>query len=166
VLVVDDEEMVGDFMSEMLANWGLDVTVKRGPIEAEVWYAHDPSRVDLVITDQTMPRLTGVELARRLTGVRPDLPVILYTGYSDAADDEAMARSGICALLRKPVDAERLLALLRAHLPGTRQPPAAVSTVRPEPVPARNKGPVKRARRSTGKSTTRKRTANGRRAAR
>jgi PAS domain S-box-containing protein len=166
VLVVEDEEMVGDFMSEMLANWGLDVTVKRAPIEAEVWYAHDPSRVDLVITDQTMPRLTGVELARRLTGVRPDLPVILYTGYSDAVNDEAMARSGICALLRKPVDADRLLALLRAHLPGARQPPAAASTARPEPVPARKRAPAKRAHGSTGKSATRKRTVNGRRAAR
>jgi PAS domain S-box-containing protein len=166
VLVVDDEEMVGDFMAEMLANWGLDVTVKRGPIEAEVWYAHDPSRVDLVITDQTMPRLTGIELARRLTGVRPDLPVILYTGYSDAVDDETMARSGVCALLRKPVDADRLLALLRAHLPGATRAPAAAAMPHSAPTPARKRTPAKRSPRSTGKTAVRKRAATGRRAAR
>jgi PAS domain S-box-containing protein len=166
VLVVDDEEMVGEFMAEMLANWGLDVTVKRSPIEAQVWYAHDPSRVDLVITDQTMPRLTGVELARRLTGVRPDLPVILYTGYSDAVDDAAIARSGACALLRKPVDADRLLALLRAHLPGAHRAPPPPLMKRPDPSPARKLAPAKRSPRSTGKPGGRKRTATGRRAAR
>jgi len=167
VLVVDDEEMVGDFMAEMLATWGLDVTVKRNPIEAEVWYAHDPSRIDLVITDQTMPRLTGIELARRLTGVRPNLPVILYTGYSDAVSDETMARSGVCALLKKPVDTDKLLALLRAHLrsghasakadhvpthasakPAPRKAAARTSRVTPRKAPARK--PAPRSKRAAG----------------
>ncbi len=167
VLVVDDEEMVGDFMAEMLANWGLEVTVKRNPIEAEVWYAHDPSRVDLVITDQTMPRLTGVELAKRLTGVRPDLPVILYTGFSDAVTDAAMAHSGVCALIKKPVDTEKLLKLLRAHLPDGgpaaepgRAPPRAVA---PSP---RRKPSAKKSRVAPRKAPARKRPAASRRAAR
>ncbi|MCL4802070.1 MAG: PAS domain S-box protein, partial [Burkholderiales bacterium] len=78
VLVVDDEQMVGEFMAELLGNWGLEVTVKRNPVEAESWLARDPQCVDLVLTDQTMPKLTGLELAGRLTLMRPDLPVILY----------------------------------------------------------------------------------------
>jgi PAS domain S-box-containing protein len=173
ILVVDDEEMVGDFMAEMLANWGLDVTVKRSPTEAEVWFAHDPSRIDLVITDQTMPRLTGIALAQRLTGVRPDMPVILYTGYSDAVTDEAMARSGVVALLKKPVDTDKLLALLRAHLPGGRssmQPghastrPAASHTPRNATPRASRASPRKApARKPSARS---KRAAGGKRAAR
>jgi len=168
VLVVDDEEMVGDFMAEMLSNWGLDVTVKRSPIEAEVWYSHDPRRVDLVITDQTMPRLTGVELAQRLTGIRPELPVILYTGFGDAVTDEAMARSGVCALLRKPVDTERLLALLRAHLPNgqLRAEPAQLPRPAP-PSPGRGKPPAKKSRRvAATKAPARKRAGAPRRSAR
>jgi len=167
VLVVDDEEMVGDFMAEMLATWGLDVTVKRNPIEAEVWYAHDPSRVDLVITDQTMPRLTGIELARRLTGVRPNLPVILYTGYSDAVSDETMARSGICALLKKPVDTSKLLALLRAHLQSGRPSEESTRTsthAATTPAPRRAPGKASPPRAATRKAPARKPATRGKRA--
>jgi DNA-binding NtrC family response regulator len=165
VLVVDDEEMVGDFMAEMLANWGLDVTVKRSPTEAEVWFAHDPSRIDLVITDQTMPRLTGIALAQRLTGVRPDMPVILYTGYSDTVTDEAMARSGIVALLKKPVDTDKLLALLRAHLPGGGPPvEEGYATRRPAASSVRRKATNGGARATPRNAPARKPAARGKRA--
>jgi len=117
VLVVDDEEMVGAMMGETLDNWGLETTVIRNPIEAEQWFVQDPHRVDLVITDQTMPKLTGLELAQRLTLLRPDLPVLLYTGYgSHVTADDAKA-SGICALFAKPVEPAALFELLREHLP-------------------------------------------------
>jgi CheY-like chemotaxis protein len=165
VLVVDDEEMVGDFMAEMLANWGLDVTVKRSPTEAEVWFAHDPKRIDLVITDQTMPRLTGIALAQRLTGVRPDMPVILYTGYSDTVTDEAMARSGIVALLKKPVDTDKLLALLRAHLPGGGPPvEEGYATRRPAASSVRRKATNGGARATPRNAPARKPAARGKRA--
>jgi len=117
VLVVDDESMVGAMMGETLESWGLDATVICNPVDAEHWIAQDPYRVDLVITDQTMPRLTGLELARRLALLRPELPVLLYTGYgSHLTADEARA-SGICALIAKPVEPAALLELLREHLP-------------------------------------------------
>jgi PAS domain S-box-containing protein len=119
VLVVDDEQMVGEFMAELLGNWGLDVVVKRNPVEAETWFEHNPDGADLVLTDQTMPKVTGLELAGRLTAMRPGLPVILYTGYGDNITEEDLARSGVRALLRKPVEPETLLAVLRAHLPGS-----------------------------------------------
>jgi PAS domain S-box-containing protein len=124
VLVVDDEEMVGIMMGEILESWGLAATVIRNPVEAERWFMQDPARVDLVLTDQTMPKLTGLELAQRLTLVRPDLPVLLYTGYGNNVTQEQAARSGICALIAKPVEPAALLDRLRAHLPDAQEPGA------------------------------------------
>ena len=81
--------------------------------EAKRVYAYD-----LVITDQTMPRMTGLELTRELLAIRPGLPVVLYTGYADGVMDAQVEAAGVRALLRKPVEPAQLLALLRAHLPG------------------------------------------------
>jgi PAS domain S-box-containing protein len=116
VLVVDDEQMVGEFMSDLLSGWGLDVTVERHPLQAESWFARDPSRVDVVVTDQTMPKLTGLELARRLRAVRADLPVILYTGYADEIAPTDIAATGVAALLRKPIEPAALFQHLQRHL--------------------------------------------------
>ncbi|HXZ94006.1 MAG TPA: PAS domain S-box protein [Burkholderiales bacterium] len=112
VLLVDDEQMVGEFMAELLGGWGLEVTVLRSPVEAERWLAEDPARVDLVLTDQTMPKMTGLELARRVAALRPGLPVILYSGYAENIGAEQLARSGVRALLAKPVEPEPLFAAL------------------------------------------------------
>src|SRR5690606_38519672 len=78
VLVVDDEQTVGEFMRELLATWGLDATFVARPREAFDVVVQNPARFDLVITDQAMPRMTGLELARALRSVRPDLPIVLY----------------------------------------------------------------------------------------
>ena len=104
VLLVDDEQMVGEFMAELLGGWGLEVTVRRNPVEAERWLAADPERVDLVLTDQTMPKMTGLDLAGRVSALRPGLPVILYSGYADNIGADQLARYGVRALLRKPVE--------------------------------------------------------------
>jgi PAS domain S-box-containing protein len=116
VLVVDDEAIVGELMAELLASRGLDVTVKSDPVEAMRWFGEAPDRVDLVLTDQTMPRMTGLELARRLTAERPDLPVVLYTGYADDIGPGELRRHGVAAQLRKPVEPAVLVELLRSHL--------------------------------------------------
>jgi len=116
VLLVDDEQMVGEFMAELLGGWGLEVALRRSPVEAERWLAEDPSRVDLVLTDQTMPKMTGLELARRIAALRPGLPVILYSGYAENIGAEQLARSGVRALLAKPVEPEPLFAALAEAL--------------------------------------------------
>jgi CheY-like chemotaxis protein len=116
ILVVDDEAIVGEFMAEFLASRGLDVTVKSDPLEAMRWFDEDPNRVDLVLTDQTMPRMTGLELAQRLTAERPALPVVLYTGYGDDLGPGELGRHGVVAQLRKPVEPAELVELLRSHL--------------------------------------------------
>jgi PAS domain S-box-containing protein len=117
VLVVDDEEMVGEFIAELLESWGIDVTVCNSALEAKARFDGDPARFDLVLTDQTMPKLTGLELARMLVLSRPDLPVVLYTGFSDNLDAEQVRSAGVQALIRKPVDPAALFAVLRSHLP-------------------------------------------------
>jgi PAS domain S-box-containing protein len=117
VMVVDDETMVGDFMAELLDGWGLRTVVMRDPPSALAWVEDAAHAVDLLITDQTMPQLTGLELARRCRALRPGLPVLLYTGNREAIDDDALARAGVQALLPKPVEAEALRAALRRCLP-------------------------------------------------
>jgi PAS domain S-box-containing protein len=116
VLVVDDEQMVAEFMGELLSGWALEATVMRDPIEAESWLSRDPSRVDVVITDQTMPKMTGLELARRLRSLRPDLPLILYTGYTEKITQAVLDSAGVGALLQKPIQPAALFELLQGHL--------------------------------------------------
>jgi PAS domain S-box-containing protein len=116
VLVVDDEQMVAEFMGELLSGWGCDVVVRNDAADAEAWLARDPARVDLVVTDQTMPKLSGIELARRLRTLRGNLPIILYTGNADAIGEDERARAGVAALVRKPVEPAALFELLRRHL--------------------------------------------------
>jgi PAS domain S-box-containing protein len=117
VLLVDDEEMVRGFMRELLEGWSLDVSEAPDGTAAREAFARAPDRYDLVITDQTMPRLTGMELARELRALRPALPVVLYSGYADAITEAQVQAAGIRALIRKPVEPAALRALLESILP-------------------------------------------------
>jgi PAS domain S-box-containing protein len=119
VLVVDDEDMILEFMGDLLAGWGLDVTLEPGGLEAQRAFAAEPQRYDLVLTDHTMPRVTGLELARQIGALRPGTPVILYTGYGEDIAQAELAAAGVRALARKPVDPSELLALLTTHLQQT-----------------------------------------------
>jgi CheY-like chemotaxis protein len=116
VLVVDDEQAVGTFMGDLLESWGLEVTVTSSAAEAASLFGDDERRFDLVITDQVMPRKTGSELARELLAIRPDLPVILYTGFNEEARGE-IDDIGLRAVVGKPVDPHALFGLLQTHLP-------------------------------------------------
>jgi CheY-like chemotaxis protein len=116
VLVIDDEKTVCEFMRDMLEGWGLDVTAIADPSEARGLVAAAPDRYSIVITDQTMPKITGIELARELLSLRPDLPVILYTGLSDGVVQREVDALGIRALMRKPIEPPTLFNLLEKHL--------------------------------------------------
>jgi PAS domain S-box-containing protein len=116
VMVVDDEESVADFMRDLLENWGLDVTVARDGTQARELVIRDPRRFDVVVSDQVMPKVTGLELARDLLTIRPGLPILLYTGFSDGVGERDIARAGVRAMLRKPVDPSELYHALSAHL--------------------------------------------------
>lgn len=116
VMVVDDEVMVGDFMVELLSGWGIDVVLHRSPLQALSWLEDTRQPLDLLITDQTMPQIDGLQLAQRATGLRPQLPVLLYTGNAGGIDDAAARRHGVCGVLHKPVDHQALHALVKACL--------------------------------------------------
>jgi CheY-like chemotaxis protein len=116
VLVVDDEEPVGRFMGELLESWGLSATVLTRPLGVIERLSRTPDAFDLVILDQTMPGITGINLARELAAARPGLPVILYTGHSDRIRPGELEAAGIRALLHKPVEPDALYGLLKTHL--------------------------------------------------
>jgi len=120
VLVVDDEDMILEFMGDLLSGWGLEVTLKSSGLEAKHAFAAEPQRYDLVLTDQTMPRVTGLELARQIRAIRPDTPVILYTGYGEHIAEHELAAAGVRALARKPVEPAELFTLLKTSLKQSR----------------------------------------------
>jgi PAS domain S-box-containing protein len=117
VLVVDDEQSVATFMRDLLESWGLDVTVAASAIDAASQVSQDAQRFDLVITDQMMPRMTGTQLARELGRIRPDLAIILYTGFNEGIMPEDMQSAGVRAIVKKPIDPHELFGLLQTHLP-------------------------------------------------
>lgn len=117
VLVVDDERTVASFMGDLLESWGLDVVQAANAAEALSLVSGGAGRCDLVITDQMMPRVTGIQLARELICLRPDLPVILYTGLNDGLARADLQEAGLRAVITKPVDPHELFGLLQVHLP-------------------------------------------------
>ncbi len=116
VMVVDDEAMVGEFMAELLEGWGIEVVLQRDPLQALDWLQDPAHTLDLLITDQTMPQLSGLALAQRATTLRPGLPALLYSGNAEGIDAAAQQRHGVCGVLRKPVDAEVLRAAMQRCL--------------------------------------------------
>jgi PAS domain S-box-containing protein len=116
VLLVEDDRMVGDFLAERLAGWGLQVTLQRDAAAAAAWLDDLSNATDLLITDQTMPLLTGLQLAERAHARRPDLPIVLVSGNASAFDPDELARCGIAVAVPKPIEGERLRATLQRLL--------------------------------------------------
>ncbi|GGO75704.1 hypothetical protein GCM10011348_01130 [Marinobacterium nitratireducens] len=108
ILLVDDEATVAEFMADLLSSWGLKVDIRYSAQEALTAMTASPDAFDAVITDQTMPGMSGLELAADLMALRPSLPVILYTGFAEGVDEARWRQCGIQAFFRKPVDSDRL----------------------------------------------------------
>lgn len=116
IALVDDNPEVAEFMTDLLTSWGFDVSAYTDSVQARELLLAEGRTFDLVLLDQTMPGITGIELARAVLDAYPELPVMLYTGHSDQIDDASVAAVGIRALLRKPIDNARLRGLLLAHI--------------------------------------------------
>ncbi|MGD0662678.1 MAG: response regulator [Syntrophorhabdales bacterium] len=95
ILFVDDEEALIEVGEDVLAELGYEVTSRMNGGEALSLLKEDPSRFDLVITDVTMPEMTRVELAREVLLIRPDLPIIICTGFSHLMNAEAARSAGM-----------------------------------------------------------------------
>ncbi len=118
IIFLDDEEIHVRTIVPMLSRLGYKVTGITDPGQALELLRKDPAAFDLLITDQTMPRLTGSELARKLQTVRPNLPIILCTGYSDTRADGSEGGSAIRAVLMKPFSVREIAEAIRRVLDG------------------------------------------------
>ncbi|MFH1915028.1 MAG: response regulator [Pseudomonadota bacterium] len=103
ILFVDDEKPLTDIGREMLESCGFEVVARTSSIEALEAFRHRAADFDLVITDQTMPNMTGMELAREILKIRPDMPIILCTGFSDAVSYDRLRDIGIGDFIMKPI---------------------------------------------------------------
>ncbi|MBW2411323.1 MAG: response regulator, partial [Deltaproteobacteria bacterium] len=103
VLFVDDEPALATMSKQMLDLLGYDTVSRTSILDALELFQHDPYRFDLVITDMTMPKMTGEKLAGEILSIRPDIPVILCTGYSENISEERAKKMGIAAFVMKPL---------------------------------------------------------------
>jgi len=116
VLLVDDETMLVDMGRQVLTRLGYQVTACTSSVEALQHFQNDPAAFDLVITDMTMPHLTGKELATALLKIKPAVPIILCTGFSETITEETAKRIGIKAFILKPIVMSDLAETMRKVL--------------------------------------------------
>ncbi len=113
IMVVDDEVALSMMMEELLSVHGARVNAFNQPQQALAAFMAAPDSVDAVITDESMPGLSGMDMAVQMLALRPQLPIVLCTGYSDKANPEAVAAVGIAGFMYKPVDFNVLIKRIR-----------------------------------------------------
>ena len=118
ILLVDDEEPIVALVQQMLENLGYTVTAFTDSQEALKAFTSHPDDFDLVITDMTMPHITGDRLAQKLIDIKPDLPIILCTGFNETITEEKALSMGIQKFVMKPVVKSELASAIRAVLDG------------------------------------------------
>jgi CheY-like chemotaxis protein len=116
ILLIDDEQQIIDIEQQILERLGYKVTSKTDSEEALEEFATQPDRFDLVITDMTMPKMTGDQLAQRMMEIKPQIPVILCTGFNEAITEEKALAMGIDKFVMKPVVKDELATTIRSVL--------------------------------------------------
>lgn len=116
ILLVDDEEYVLDMTRELMEKLGYTVASRTSGVEALQAFQANPQRFDLVVTDQTMPKLTGIDLAAKIKALRSDIPVILCSGFSAGIAQQKLGTASVQTLLNKPVLKHELAAAVRNTL--------------------------------------------------
>ncbi len=116
ILVVDDEKHVVFICKEMLERLGYKVENRTNSLKALELFRKHPDQFDLVLTDMTMPKMTGVNLAQEIMSIRSDIPIILATGFSERITEESAKQMGLKALLMKPFSFGRLANTVREVL--------------------------------------------------
>jgi PAS domain S-box-containing protein len=119
VLFVDDEKAIVDLSREILGHLGYEVVTRTSSIEALELFRARSDQFDLVITDMTMPNMTGDRLAKELLRIRPDIPIILCTGFSEHITEEKAKGIGIRELVMKPMTMRELATAMRRALNST-----------------------------------------------
>lgn len=109
ILIVDDEVSVGKYLKELLVMEGFEVDVRSSSQDALELFNKEPGKYDVIITDQMMPGLTGMELVRAILDCRPDMPIIMCSGYDKALSKDRVLKSGVRKFFNKPVDSQLLI---------------------------------------------------------
>ncbi len=118
ILLIDDEEMLAELGQAMLQRLGYRVTTRGNSLDALTTFQDQPDTFDLIITDLTMPGMTGVDLARRILQIRPSMPIILCTGYSSLITEDKAKAAGIKGFALKPLAKKDIGELIRKVLDG------------------------------------------------
>ncbi|HQJ08770.1 MAG TPA: PAS domain S-box protein [Deltaproteobacteria bacterium] len=116
ILLIDDEEMILSSVQRALEASGYTVTAQKDALKAFDAFSRSPDEFDLVITDLTMPGMTGIDLVKKLLAIRPDTPVILSTGFSEAIDEHELKDLGIREMIMKPLNTVELKTAVRRAL--------------------------------------------------
>ena len=116
--MVDDEALLVESIRNMLHRMGYRVTAVTSGKEALDLFKDHSHKIDLVVSDQTMPGFTGVDLFREITLIRPGIPLILMTGFSEEISENKAKNLGIDAFLMKPVSARAMASTVRRVLDG------------------------------------------------
>lgn len=116
ILFVDDEPLLTELGKQIFERLGYSITVESSSLEALKIFKRQPDQFDIVITDQTMPEMTGSALAREIFAIQPDMPVILCTGYSSIITKEEALAMGIKAFVMKPMAMKEIAPLIRRVL--------------------------------------------------
>ena len=119
ILLVDDEEIIIKMETKALERLGYQVTSLTSSIEALEIFRTNPDKFDLIVTDMAMPKIPGNKLAAELIKIRPDIPILLCTGFSEAMTEEKVKSLGIKGLLLKPIIMKELARKIRETLDNT-----------------------------------------------
>lgn len=116
ILLVDDEKAMVDVIKPMLERLGYQVAARTSSIEALEAFRANSDKYDLVITDYTMPNMTGIELTQKILRLRPTMPIILCTGFSELINEETAKKKGIQAFIMKPIVMNKMANSIRKVL--------------------------------------------------
>ena len=116
ILLVDDEKALADIGRQMLERLGYQVTPRTSSLEALEVFKAQPNGFDLVITDQTMPNLTGVDLTKEMLSIRSDIPIIICTGFNAQISTQRVEEIGVKRLLMKPLVVREVATAIREVL--------------------------------------------------
>ena len=111
-MIVDDEPAVASLLKDVLEQSNAKLKVFTDSQQALAFFEKNPESIDIVITDQTMPELTGAALSEKMLAIRPDISIVLCTGHSVEITEDTAYQLGIKKFIYKPADTEKLLSII------------------------------------------------------
>ena len=116
ILLVDDEAAVANLEQQILERLGYQITLRTSSLDAVEVFRSNPDAFDIVITDMTMPNMTGDQLAEEILSIKPDIPIVICTGFSERINEEQAEAIGVKGFLMKPVVKSDLASMVRKVL--------------------------------------------------